>query len=446
METLITILKYVGLLVGGLSILVIVHELGHFIPAKLFGMRVEKFYLFFDWPFKLWSIKRNDTEYGIGVLPLGGYVKISGIIDESLDTEHLNRPPQPWEFRAKPIWQRFIVMIGGVLMNALLAILIYTFLVYYNGERRTPMSALKYGIDVPENTLPADLGFQTGDRILAYNGKPVHYLEEINSPKIFLEEKGVFTVLRGEDTITIQIPPDILNRLSKYQQGGTLFMPNWDPVVIVIEGFPAAKGGIKEGDRILQIDSFSIQTFGTIRQVLKQIKKEEISIVVEREKQILTFSVKLDSTRKLGIYPDLSTIPQDTIRYSFLQSIRKGTSMALGILNVNLKGFARIISGDAELSKNLAGPVRISKIIYEQVNMAGWYGFWNITAALSMILAFMNILPIPALDGGHLVFLLIEGILGREISPRIRMAAQQIGMILLLLLFLYIILNDIFHF
>jgi regulator of sigma E protease len=444
-DSVLILLKYAGLLIGGLSILIIVHELGHFLPAKWFGMRVEKFYLFFDWPRKLWSIRIKDTEYGIGILPLGGYVKISGIIDESMDTEHLNREPQPWEFRAKPVWQRIIVMIGGVTMNVLLAILIYSGLIYSHGEKRTPMTALRYGIDVPKGSLAEEMGFETSDQILLFNGKPVRYLEEINTPKIFLESKTEFTVLRGGDTVTITVQANFLDRLYG-EEKEMLFLPDWEPVVLVLKGSPAEKAGMKDGDRILQIDSFPVTTFGTIRKVLQKTKAPEIQLVVERNGNILSFVARLDSSRKLGIYPDYHNLPQETVQYTLLQSVGKGTAMAFGILTLNLKGFAKIVSGEADFSRNLAGPVRISKMIYEQVNMAGWYGFWNIVAALSMILAFMNLLPIPALDGGHLLFLVVEWIIGREVSPQVRMIAQQIGMILLLLLFVYIIFNDIIHF
>ena len=446
--SVVVIFKYILLLILGLTILVFVHELGHFIPAKLFGMRVEKFFIFFDWPTKLWSKKIGETEYGIGVLPLGGYVKIAGIIDESLDTEALKEPPKEWEFRAKPLWQRFIVMIGGITMNVLLGILIFTIIKYNTGEVKTPMAALKYGIDVPDSSLAQILGFQTGDIILEFKGKPVKYLEDINNPSILLEENAYFKVLRGKDTIIIKVPENFIEVFTEFQKKGEtlLFYPNVESYVIPIEGYPAEKAGIKKGDKIIEINGIPVETFGEIRKIIKNSNRDTLTIKVLRQNKELTFNVVPTKNKKIGIAPDLSRLPVEKRKYTFVEAIIVGTKTAFGVLYNNILGFKKILTGQISAKKSLAGPVKMAKIMGQSYEASGWLGFWTMVGVFSMILAFMNILPIPALDGGHLMFLLIEAIIRKEPSEKVRIVAQQIGMALLLALMAYVIFNDIVNF
>ncbi len=441
-------LKYIGLLILALTLLVFIHELGHFLPAKIFGMRVEKFFIFFDWPRKLWSKKIGETEYGVGMIPLGGYVKIAGMIDESMDTEALKEPPKEWEFRAKPVWQRFIVMIGGVTMNVLLGIIIFTGIKLEVGEVRTPLENLSYGIDVPDSSLARHLGFQTGDIILSFKERPVKYLEEINSPSILLEENAYFKVKRGDSVLTIKVPENFIETFAEYQKEGKnlLFIPNFPPVIIPIEGYPAEKAGIKKGDKILAINEVPVTSFGELRKVLKKINSDTVNVKLLRDGKEMTLSVKLTEDKKIGIIPDPSQLKTERKEYSFVEAFLAGSKAAFGVITDNIRGLKKILTRKMSASKNLAGPVKMAKIMGKSYESSGWLGFWTMTGMFSMILAFMNILPIPALDGGHIVFLLIEAVTGKEPSEKVRTIAQQIGMALLLALMVYVIFNDIINF
>jgi regulator of sigma E protease len=444
-EVLYYILYYTGLLILGLGILVMVHELGHFLPAKYFGMRVERFYLFFDWPTKLFSFKKGDTEYGIGVLPLGGYVKISGIIDESLDTTNQNRPPEPWEFRAKPVWQRLIVMVGGVTMNVILGVLIFTVLRWYEGESKLPMDLLIYGVDVG-GSITEELGFKSGDKIISFNGKPIVYLNEIMTPGIFLETDASFTVLRDGKEITIDIPNDFIRKITeKPLENPILFHPNGLPIIkVMMPQGAGAKAGLIDGDKILAINGIATPTFADVRSTLKGLKNQTIQLVIERNNQPLTLQATLDESGKLGIDFDRTQLTYVRLQHNIASALVAGAYTAFSIITDNIKGLRKLFTGNVGAS-SMSGPVRIAKIMGNTFDRSGWYGFWVILGTLSMILAFMNILPIPALDGGHVVFLLIEAVMRKEPSLQFRIAAQQVGMILLLGLTVFILFNDIIH-
>lgn len=446
MENIGSIAYAAFLLILSLGILVFIHELGHFLPAKWFGMRVEKFYLFFDWPKKLWSVVKNGTEYGIGILPLGGYVKISGIVDESMDTDFASKPAEPWEFRAKPVWQRFIVMVGGVTMNLILGILIFSFIKFYYGEAKTPLNELKQGVEVVPGTLMDSLGFNTGDRILTFNGEPVKYLEDIATPAIFLNSDASFQVLRNNETLSIKIPNDYLKKfLEKKKENSVFFLPAYSNKILVLPKYPAANAGIQNGDKILQIDTVLINLFSDIKRTIKPFAGKQVKIQVERAGQVLSFEVSLGKDGVLGVKPDDSDIPVERFRYGLLSALGPGTAAAFGTLSDNIKGISKVAKGEVDASKSVAGPLKIGAILSEQVEKNGWLSFWVITGSLSMWLALINILPIPALDGGHVVFLLMEAVTGKEPSLRVRMIAQQIGMYLLLGLMVLVLLNDFFN-
>ena len=447
MEAVFSFLYYAGLLILGLSILVVWHELGHFLPAKWFGMRVEKFYLFFDWPRKLFSFKKKDTEYGVGMLPLGGYVKISGIVDESMDTGFAQTPAQPWEFRAKPVWQRFIVMAGGVIMNVILGVFIFWMVKYTVGEYKIPISGMKYGLDVAPESFAEELGFKSYDQLLTFNGKPIQYLNEVSNPNILLEQDAYFEILRNGQKIRIDIPNGFLERFSeqKSKQSQVLLLPNTEPFVYVLENSPAGKAGLKDGDKILQINSTTINTFTDIRQAIHSRANQLVEIRYTRENQEFNTKAQLDSSAKLGIAQSDKAIPIETFNYSFFGAFVPGLSAAFSTITDNVKGLRKIVTGEVSAGKSMAGPVKIAKMIGKNFDNSGWLGFWTITGALSMVLAFMNILPIPALDGGHIVFLLIEGVTGKEPPLKVRMVAQQIGMVLLLALMVFVIINDIIN-
>lgn len=444
MENFQAILSMVGLMILGLSILVFIHELGHFLPAKWFGIRVEKFYLFFDWPFKIFSFKHKDTEYGIGALPLGGYVKVSGIIDESMDKDHINTEPEPWEFRSKPVWQRMIVMVGGVVMNVILGVIIFSMIAFFYGVEKLPIQELRNGIYVPAESPAAELGFQSGDKILSLNGQPVKYLNDILSPNILLDDNVYFEVLRNGEKISLRVPNDYVNRFQqKAAKDPILFRPRYPAVVMPHSGTPAAEAGMLPQDRIVSINGTPVNSFDEIKPHVKPNSAH--TVVVERSGSTLTLNVVTKDKPVLGLEPYDKVFKTEKQQYNFFASFVPGTQTAFGAITNNVKGMKKIASGNADVSESLSGPVKIARIMYDAVTANGMLGFWTIMGMLSMVLAFMNILPIPALDGGHLVFLLIEAVTGREPSIKIRMVAQQVGMVVLLSLMVFIFYNDIFN-
>jgi regulator of sigma E protease len=445
MESLLSILQTAGLFILGLSLLVFIHELGHFLPAKLFGMRVEKFYLFFDWPTKLFSIKHKGTEYGIGILPFGGYVKIAGIIDESMDTEHAQREPASWEFRAKPVWQRFIVMVGGVTMNIILGILIFSGLKFAYGDQLIKIDSLEYGVYVQEGSVADKMGVETGDVPVAINGQEVQYFNEASNPAFLLADNPTLTVRRDGRRQQLQVPDTLINALSdRENQRQPLFQANFPSLIDVVDSvdgkpadMPARKAGLQDQDRIIQVDSVPTRTYYDLSDYLHKIDSQKtVQLTIVRGGDTLEKQVTLNEKGALGVMPYRDFLEFERRTYGLFAAIGEGTAEAFNTIIANIKGIGKMISGEADVTKNLAGPVKIASF-YQEVP------FWPLTAMLSMILAFMNILPIPALDGGHIMFLLIEGVMRREPSLRVRMVAQQIGMVLLLSLMVFIIFNDI---
>jgi regulator of sigma E protease len=441
------LLTSIGLLITGLSILVTIHELGHYLPAKWFGMRVDKFYLFFDWPRKLFSIKRNDTEYGIGLLPVGGYVKIAGMIDESLDTAQLASEPQPWEFRAKPVWQRFIVMVGGVTMNILLGVLIFWMLAYSTPDYHIPVDSLQNGLFVAPGSLAADLGLEPRDRIIAVNGQPIQYLHEAGRSEIFLTDNSSYTVLRCGQRVEIPVPDDFINTLSgmSRSQKGRLFEPN--TLTVLMPRLPedtsrydssvaSVRAGLRDGDHILQVDTIPVQDFTDLPYAFSQYISRTVPLTVLRGSDTLRLSVTVDSTGKIGLAPNFYEIRRDTIHHGFFASFVVGMTRAWGIVTDNIKGFGKIFSGQADVSKTVSGPVAMA-------GMFKRFDFWTLVAMLSMVLAFVNILPIPALDGGHIIFLLIEWVRGKPAPQKLMLRIQQAGMFLILGLMAFVLFNDI---
>lgn len=438
------ILLYTGLLILSLGILVFWHELGHFLPAKWFGMKVDKFYLFFDWPRKLFSKQVGETEYGVGMLPLGGYVKIAGMIDESLDKDQLAQEPQSWEFRSKPAWQRLIVMIGGVTMNVILGIFIFTLVKYTQGEEKLPVSSMHAGIFVPDSSVSADLGFKTGDKILSCKGEPVTYFEEIAHPGILLNDQVWFEVDRGGEKMRIDVPGDLIDQFAnKGKAAGLLFYPNLENWVVVDSTMPGAKAGLQDGDQIIEVNGKPVSYFEEIRAVVKSRMSDTVPVVWLRAQDTLRADIVLGKEGLLGVAGQ-DRLKRDTIEYGFFAAFAPGSKYAFSVIFDTFKGFRKIFKGEVSASNSVAGPVRIAGMIGGNFQRDGWLGFWVLTGMLSMALAFMNILPIPALDGGHVVFLLIEMVTGKEPSLKVRMIAQQVGMVLLLALMAFVIFNDIF--
>ena len=432
METLIM----VGQLLLGLSILVGLHELGHLLTAKLFGMRVEKFSIGF--PPKIAGFQWGETEYSIGAIPLGGFVKISGMVDESMDTAQLASEPQPWEFRAKPAWQRLIVMLGGIIVNVITGIIIFVTLVYSNGETYYSRDqVIENGIAVYE--YGEAIGLKTGDKILDVNGQPYQSISELSSGSALLSENGYYSVDRQGEQIKVKIPKGFINSFNS-EEAFSKFITVRLPFEIgeVDPGSGAEKVGIEVGDQILAINGIPITYFDEMQTALKQVKNQSVSLVRRRGAQLDTLVVPVSEEARIGISsnPLLEPVRKE---YGFMESLSRGTSKAFGAVIVNAKALGKMFTGEVS-TKNVSGPIGMAKIYGAQWD---WIKFWNITGLISMILAFMNLLPIPALDGGHVVFLLYEMVSGRAPSDKFLENAQKAGMVILLGLMVFAIGNDI---
>jgi len=421
-----------------LSILVILHELGHFLFAKLFKTRVEKFYLFFNPWFSLFKIKRGETEYGVGWLPLGGYVKISGMIDESMDKEQLKQPAQPYEFRSKPAWQRLLIMIGGVLVNVILALFIYSAVLYTWGEDYLPTKSLKYGVSC--DSLAMELGFRNGDKILYVGGKEIENFQQI-AHDILLNENREVTILRGSDTLNIKIAEDYVAKLVK---SPILFFPRIPFLVDDVKtGEPAEKAGFAKGDKLLALNGKPAQFFDEFKSEMQRSKGKTVKVTVERNGNPIDLNVDVPETGIIGVYPvaDLGKFFDLSHReYSFLHSIPAGVRKGFATISSYLKQLKLIFSPKTKAYESVGGFITIGKIFPSTWD---WQAFWSLTAFLSIILAIMNILPIPALDGGHVMFLLYEILTGRKPGDKFLEYAQLVGMAILLALLLYANINDI---
>ena len=433
------ILIKVAQLILSLSILVVLHELGHFLAAKAFKCRVEKFYLFFDPWFSLFKWKKGETEYGVGWLPLGGYVKISGMIDESMDKEQMKQPPQPWEFRSKPAWQRLIVMIAGVTMNLLLAFFIFAMILWVWGEKRIPMNGLTYGIAVSDS-LGQQLGFRSGDRIRAVNGEPVLYYEDFISELIYAH---TVTVNRdGQDTV-LTMPQNLVGQIINNKAQASLFAPRL-PVIVdeVPDTSTARAAGLRSGDRILSITSSEARFFDQLKPVLASYSGQQATVRILRGGDTLNLSMPVSKQGTLGFVQlanadslsSLGIVQVETIKYSILGAFPAGVHMALEKLGGYVRQFKLIFKPSTGAYQGLGGFGTIAKAFAPSWD---WQVFWLWTAILSVILAFMNILPIPALDGGHVLFLLAEMVTGRKPSDKFLEYAQVAGMIILFGLLLF---------
>jgi len=431
----------------GISILVGLHELGHLLAAKLFGMRVEQYSIGF--PPRIFKFKYGETIYSIGAIPLGGYVKIAGMIDESLDLKTMSEEPKPWEFRAKPAWQRLIVMMGGIIVNVLTGILIFIIMVYSFGETYIPKNELNnYGIVA--HPLAQEIGLRTGDKVLKVNGKDYKKYTDLRSPDVLLEDDAYYTVERNGEILDIAIPTNLIERLSASGKNkDTRFIDPIYPFKIdrISKGSGADKAGLLQGDRILSIEGQPIHFFHEYQMILDtmnivpdEMNNRFVNVTIDRNGQTLNLNVQIAEDNTMGFYHE-ALIHYATDEYSFAQSIPKGTQEAFNIVFVNIKAFGKIFSGELDFSKSVSGPIGIAKTFGGQWN---WLRFWNLVGLLSMILAFMNFLPIPALDGGHVMFLTFEIISGHKPSDKFMEAAQKVGMVILLSLMVFIIFNDIF--
>ncbi len=427
-------------MIACLTILVGLHEWGHMAPAKYFKMRVEKYYIGF--PPTLLSKKIGDTIYGIGSIPLGGFVKISGMVDESLDTKNLSAPPQPWEFRAKPAWQRLIVMLGGITVNIIAGVIIFIFLVYIYGEKYESAAEInKYGIT--PRALALEIGIQPGDKIIKVNGKPLDNFADITNPNLILESNSSYTVLRNGQEVEIKLPPNFFDKLTSKEYRNEFIEIN-RPFYVgeVKSGTPAEEMGLKPGDRFLSLQDTPVHYFSdfTIRKKNYALKRVHVKIL--RGSDTLDLSTELDMDGSFGFRPEF-TIVQSVKTYSFLEAIPVGFSRAFGILDVQRKALSMMATGEISASKNISSVLRITMIFGGDWNAER---FWVITGTLSMVLALMNLLPIPALDGGHAMFLIFEMITGRKPSERFMENAQKVGMALLIIIMVFAIFSDVLYF
>ncbi len=432
-----------------LSLLIVLHELGHFIPAKLFKTRVEKFYLFFDIKFSLFKKKIGETVYGIGWLPLGGYVKIAGMIDESMDTEQMAEEPKPWEFRSKPTWQRLIIMLGGVTVNFILAVIIYIGMAYSYGDQYIVADSLKDGFAVTEKTIGDKLGVKTGDLIVAVDGNKVDRFSRL---PLEIINGNTITIQRDGRTFDQEIPVDFIATLLE-DEDRVHFLSFRQP--FIIKGVP--KGSINKGvdfrekDKVKAIDGKSVTYVDEVIPILEENKGQEINITVERDGgREVTLPAKVGDDAMLGVtlrgmtlqdYEAMGYLRIETTKYTFLESIPAGIDRGVTTLSSYAKNLKKVFNPETGAYKGVGGFAAIGNMFPDTWD---WAVFWSTTALLSIILAFMNILPIPALDGGHVMFLLYEMVTGRKPSDKFLEYAQMVGFFLLIGLLLFANGNDVY--
>ena len=421
-----------------LSILIVLHELGHFIPAKLFGTRVEKFYLFFDVKYSLFKKKIGETVYGIGWLPLGGYVKISGMIDESFDKEQMQKPPQPWEFRSKPAWQRLIIMLGGVTVNLLLGFFIYMMVLFVWGKETLPQENIPLGLE--PTTLIQEIGFEKGDKILDVDGKKLDYVLDINK-MLLLRPIEKIKVEKLDGSISeINIPENIGNDIFQSGQINS-FIPLYSATIdsIVIDS-PALYSGMQSGDKVVSINNEIIYDYTSFTNWLANNSDDIIDVEVERGASKYTLSIDRNDDGTIGVIKTNGGIDTINVKLGLADSIKQGFDYGYWTLYEYVAGFSFVFTKKG--AQQLGGFGTIGNLFPAKWD---WKGFWLSTALISIILAFMNVLPIPALDGGHVMFLIYEMVTGKRPSDKFMEVSTMIGFFLLIAIVLYANGNDLFR-
>ncbi len=426
-------------LILALSILIIFHETGHFFFARLFKTRVEKFYLFFDPWFSIFKKKYGDTVYGIGWLPLGGYVKISGMIDESMDLEQMSKPPEPWEFRSKPAWQRLLIMLGGVLVNFIFALVLYVLILYSWGEKYLPAQNLTYGIMVDSTAMK--IGLRNGDKIISMDGQKVDNYMSITHDIVVNNVKSIKAERNGQ-IIDINVPEDAVSSLLKSS------FPILPRMPFYVQGFadnsPAREAGLLKDDRIIALNNTPVLFFDEFKSAIQDLKNQDVQITILRNgKDTIQYSLFVPETAIIGVSPDFTFenyFELKEVNYSFFQSIPAGIKKGFRTIDSYLKQLKLLFRPETKAYESLGGFIKIASIFPGEWN---WQSFWNFTAFLSIILAIMNLLPIPALDGGHVMFLLYEIITGRKPGDKFLEYAQIAGMIFIFALLFYANGNDI---
>ncbi len=425
-------------LILSLSILVVLHELGHFLPARYFGTRVEKFYLFFDPWFSIWKKTWKGTEFGIGWIPFGGYVKISGMVDESMDKEQMAKPPEPWEFRSKPAWQRLIIMVGGVTVNLILGFALYSMILFVWGRDYLPLDQVRYGVH-PSEVMKSQ-GVQEGDLIKSIDGKEPRTLEDVTKA-ILIDGARTLGVVRNGSTMELKLSSDVTDRILDAKER-SLFAPRVPFIVdTIMPDGTAAASELRKGDRVLQVDGADAEYFNDFRLAMAEHKGATVKVLVERngEKVTMDMAVSDEGLVGAGNRSPLAYFNFAQERFTFLESIPAGINFGLETLGGYVRSLKLLFSASG--ASQIGGFGAIGGLFSPTWD---WQVFWNMTAFLSIVLAFMNILPIPALDGGHVVFLLYEIIFRRAPNQRVMEVAQMIGMLLLLGLILFANGNDLF--
>ena len=435
-----------------LSILIVVHEWGHYITARMFNIRVEKFYLFFDFlfpmanvlNFSLFKYKKGDTEFGIGWFPLGGYVKIAGMVDESMDKEAMKLPPQDWEFRSKKPWQRLIVMMGGIIVNVIVGIMIYIGMTWIMGDRFVPMKYVNEHGGVEALELAQELGIKTGDQIVGVNGKEVVNFEDLTKPRVLLAENSHYTVRRDGQEVNIPIPINFIEKFNSRDAIARFVLPRAEPVVNrVRKGSIAERVGLQKDDRIVQVNGANVTYFDEVASSLAAFSGDTLMFTVKRGPSLIHHRAYYRGDSAIGFYIERVLIPASEMvvtDYSFGEALALGPVRAVDVILIQIKAFKRIIMGEISFRKSLSGPVGMAQAYGGTWD---WGQFWRMTGLLSMVLAFMNFLPIPGLDGGYVMFLLYEMISGREPSEKVFETALKIGMAILLGLMVFVFYNDI---
>lgn len=429
------VLISVAQLLLSLSFLVAVHELGHLLAAKYFGMRVEQFSIGF--PPKLWSFKKGETEYAVSAIPLGGYVKISGMIDESLDTETMKEPPKPWEFRSKPAWQRLIVMLGGITVNVIVGILIFIGLTYFLGEIYFSKDDINRAGKLEIGELAKEIGMQDGDKIVKINGKDFYDYQDVYKPENLIASNASFTVDRNGQMVDIKIPDDFIEGFNKNDREVS-FISFHLPAEVgkITKGSMAERIGLQPGDKFVEVEGKPVLYIDDINNIVKDFDQDSIQFAIERNGQVIHFSEPFDSKKRIG-FGSKAMVYQE---YGLVSSISIGTNRAFTTLYTQILAFGKIFRGELSFAKNVSGPIGMVRAYGPTWN---WARFWTITGLLSLVLAFMNLLPIPALDGGHVMFLTYEMVSGRKPSDKFLETAQKVGMVILLALMVFIFANDI---
>ncbi|MEZ4920792.1 MAG: RIP metalloprotease RseP [Saprospiraceae bacterium] len=434
MDTIVNISQFLL----SLSLLIILHEMGHFLPAKAFKTRVEKFYLFFDFaPFNsLWKIQKGETEYGIGWLPLGGYVKIAGMVDESMDTEALQQEPQPWEFRSKPAWQRLIIMLGGVTVNFILGFFLFAMILFAFGRAYVPTDSLSYGLAY--DSILIKNGFQQGDKILKIGKEDFPRVQpEKLVEGIVLNDVREITVERNGEAQTITLPSDMANTMSENKVSKSLLMAPRTPSLLknLLREKVRQKAGIKVGDQLIGINETPTFYYDEFTANIQKYKDKEVSIRLIRKQDTLQLPVQVSEQGTIGVFCKTDGYYNiEREMFGLAEAMPEGVVMGMDFLDKQLKAFGQMFRGKISVQDNLGSLISIGKLYGTSWD---WERFWTLTASLSILLAFMNLLPIPALDGGYVLFLLWEVITGRKVSDSFMEKAVTVGFFLLLGLMVY---------